>query len=48
MKGIIERGEIPFAEIITIIRNTEGEDIASVTTVWQVKGWSQVPTPVGL
>ena len=44
MKAEIERDEVPFADVLTEIRNTEGEVICAVTTTWQVKQWGLVRT----
>ena len=44
MKADVERGEIPFAEVVTEIRNSDGEIACTVTTTWQVKQWGLVKT----
>ncbi len=42
MLAVIAGGEVPFTDVVTNIRNTEGEIIAVATTTWQVKSWDQV------
>jgi acyl-coenzyme A thioesterase PaaI-like protein len=44
MKEDIAREEVSFVDILTEIRNLEGEVICNVTTTWQVKEWGLVQT----
>ncbi len=41
---VMETGEVPTLPLITRIRNADQEEIATVTTTWQVKPWSLVRT----
>lgn len=45
MKSVINSGEVPFTNVITNIRNQEGEIIAVATTTWQIKRWEMVRAP---
>lgn len=42
MLAVIGQGEIPFTELVTHITNRDGEIVAEVTTLWQVKSWDLV------
>lgn len=44
MKAEIAKDEVPFVDMVTEIRNTDGEVICTVTTTWQVKQWGLVRT----
>jgi hypothetical protein len=31
-------------ELLTVIRDLEGKEVARVSTIWQLKNWEQVKT----